>query len=136
MPTLSAERAGHQKLALIRAHDQLAFFIPQRAAAAGVRHQHRNGIFMREALQVTDGLPPAIIPHRLAAGNKRCPGIEIGRIGMCIKDAKVFIPRHQARSAPLRIAQNAMASGRKQHKAFLALAILFQGEPGNNGNLV
>jgi hypothetical protein len=30
LPTLSAERAGQQQLALIRANDQLAFFIPQR----------------------------------------------------------------------------------------------------------
>ena len=63
MPTLSAERAGQQQLAPIGADDQLTFFIPQRATAAGVRHQHRYGIFMREALQGTDGLPPAVILH-------------------------------------------------------------------------
>jgi hypothetical protein len=52
---------------------------------------------------------------------------------MRINDGELFIPRHQAGTASLRIAQNAMASGRKERETFLALAIPLHGEPGNNG---
>ncbi|BFT82069.1 hypothetical protein GVv1_28610 [Enterobacter pseudoroggenkampii] len=55
---------------------------------------------------------------------------------MRINNAELFLPRHQAGTATLRVAQDAVTGGREEREAFLALTVPFQGEPGNHGNPV
>ena len=52
---------------------------------------------------------------------------------MRINNAKLFLSRHQAGSATLRVAKDALTSGGEERETFLALTIPLHGEPGNHG---
>jgi hypothetical protein len=131
LPTLSAERAGQQQLALIRAHDQLAF------SSHSARRRRRSPsapqwhIYAQSAAG-TDGLPPAVIPTSWQLVNNAASGIEIGR-RMGINNGELFISG-KAGTASLRIAQNAYREHGLNSANLSGADHGLQREPGNNGN--